>query len=234
MNYLPCSKRLAAGALGLCLLFTLAGCGREAAAPSASPSAPASAAPEADPSQDPEGQGGQTASDGLFQAGTWLSDAGRYWFFDEGAASGRTLSLENATGVPFAYTFDGSRAVFSMGIAGNDHGCGVTAGENTLAFTWEDGAAETLTFVSDQSSDEFTFYSDEELEGLALAYYRAQNPGGDTDGLTAAAQANQDGTVTIQVYENLGDHNSNAAWYTVDRVTARGADGNGAEVDLKA
>ena len=66
---------------------------------------------------------------------------------------------------------------------------------------------------------------------LALTYYKERNSAQDTQGLTAAAQTNEDGTVTIQVYENLGDHNSTAAWYTVDRVTAQGTDGNGQAVD---
>ena len=41
-----------------------------------------------------------------------------------------------------------------------------------------------------------------------------------------------DGSVTIQVYENLGDHNSTAAWYTVDRTTAAGTDADGHKVEL--
>ena len=89
-----------------------------------------------------------------------------------------------------------------------------------------------LTYVSDQSSDQFRFYSNQELCDLALTYYNERNIAQDTQGLTAAAQTNEDGTVTIQVYENLGDHNSTAAWYTVDRVTAQGTDGNGQAVDL--
>lgn len=36
----------------------------------------------------------------------------------------------------------------------------------------------------------------------------------------------------IQIYENLGDHNSTAAWYTVDRITGTGTDEAGAEISL--
>ena len=219
-------------ALSLGLTLALAACGSPAGSASQPGSAaPGSSAPASEaPTETPSAPAGQTSS--LFQAGTWLSDQGQYWFFDAGEASGRTAGLEDGTGVPFAYTFDGAQAVFSIGIAGNDHSCDVTTGENTLTLRWEDGATEVLTYVSDQGSDQFQFHSNRELEELALAYYQAQNPGEDTGGLTAAAQTNEDGTVTIQVYRNLGDHNSNAAWYTVDRVTGQGSDGNGQAVDL--
>lgn len=77
-------------------------------------------------------------------------------------------------------------------------------------------------------------YTEQELCNLALDYYQA-NSGTSSEQaqeLSAAAQTNADGTVTIQVYQNLGDHNSTAAWYTVDPVTAQGTDGNGQSVDL--
>lgn len=219
-------------ALSLGLTLALAACGSPAGTASQPGSAaPTSSAPVSEaPAETPSAPTEQTSS--LFQAGTWLSDQEQYWFFDAGEASGRTAGLEDGTGVPFAYTFDGAQAVFSMGIAGNDHSCDVTTGENTLTLRWEDGTTEVLTYVSDQSSDQFQFFSNQELCDLALTYYKERNSAQDTQGLTAAAQTNEDGTVTIQVYENLGDHNSTAAWYTVDRITAQGTDGNGQAVDL--
>ena len=39
-----------------------------------------------------------------------------------------------------------------------------------------------------------------------------------------AAMTNEDNTVTVQLYDNLGDHNSTAAWYIVDRFTAEATD----------
>ena len=52
------------------------------------------------------------------------------------------------------------------------------------------------------------------------------------DKATLETMESSGGLTTIQVYENLGDHNSTAAWYTVDRITAQGTDGNGQAVDL--
>lgn len=189
--------------LGLALSLLLAGC---AGAPAPSPS------PAVSPSAPAQSAAPSDAPSAAIQAGTWLSDQGQYWSFDPDGASGRTSSLADGTGTGFAYTVEGDRAVFSMGGA--------------------DGGREVLTYVSSLGSDQFVFYTDQQLCQLALDYYRAHGDGQDTDGLTAAAAANEDGTVTIQVYENLGDHNSTAAWYTVDRTTARGTDAAGQAVDL--
>ena len=61
-----------------------------------------------------------------FTPGTWLSDTGQYYFFDENGADGRTASLEDGTGVGFSYTLDGARANFSMGAADNSSPCTVS------------------------------------------------------------------------------------------------------------
>ena len=67
---------------------------------------------------------------------------------------------------------------------------------------------------------------------MALEDYRAKNDP-DDESLQAAAMDNGDGTSTIQIYQNLGDHNSTAAYYIVDRCTGEGQNiSNGTEVDL--
>lgn len=223
-------KRYLAGVLCLALSLTmlLAACTPKDTSPTTpaeDPTTQGSAASSEPPASSPAGE---TA----FTPGTWLSDAGQYYFFDEDGASGRTASLEDGTGVGFTYTLDGTQAAFSMGAADNTSVCTVTVDSDTAALEWEGGAVEHLTYVSDQGSDDFRFYSNQELSDLAVAYYKAHSSGQEGSSLTAAAQTNDDGTVSIQVYENLGDHNSTAAWYTVDRLTGAGTDGAGAEVNL--
>lgn len=167
-----------------------------------------------------------------FDPGTWLSDAGQYYFFDTDGASGRTASLEDGTGVGFSYALEGTRATFHMGAADNSSVCTVTLDGDAATLEWEDGTTERLTYVSDQGSDSFQFSSNQELADMALTYYKDTNHAQENENLTSAAQTNDDGSVTIQVYENLGDHNSTAAWYTVDRLTGAGTDADGAEVNL--
>ena len=173
-----------------------------------------------------------SASGAVFTPGTWLSDAGQYYFFDEDGVSGRTASLENGTGVGFSYTVDGTQATFAMGAADNSSVCIVTIDGDAATLEWGDGTTEHLTYVSNQGSDDFQFYSNQELSDMAVAYYSEHNSSQDNSNLTAAAQTNDDGSVSIQVYENLGDHNSTAAWYTVDRTTGTGTDASGGEINL--
>lgn len=194
------------------------------------------------PTEDPSSQDGVESTDPsstvpaeeeiVFDPGTWLSDAGQYYFFDTDGSSGRTASLEDGTGVGFSYTLEGTQATFHMGAADNSSVCTVTLDGDAATLEWEDGTTEHLTYVSNQGSDSFQFYSNQELADMALTYYKDTNHEQGNGNLTSAAQTNDDGSVTIQVYENLGDHNSTAAWYTVNRLTGAGTDANGAEVNL--
>lgn len=222
-------KRYSAGiaclAISLALLMAACGsAGSDASAPAQPPSASDNASAETSSASPDE--------NAAFTPGTWLSDGGQYYFFDEGDATGRTASLEDGTGVGFTYSMAGTEAAFSMGAADNTSTCTVSRDGDTVTLEWADGTTEHLTYVSGQGAGTFRFYSNQELADLALNFYKETNDAQDSQNLAAAAQTNDDGSVSIQVYENLGDHNSTAAWYTVDRVSAAGTDGSGHEVDL--
>ncbi len=73
-------------------------------------------------------------------------------------------------------------------------------------------------------------YTTKELEKMALDYYEKQTGYRPSH---VASDVNQDGTVSIQLYDNMGDHNSTSAWYTVDPKTAVGTDILGDKIDLK-
>lgn len=213
--------------LAVSFMMLLAACSSTGADSSASAQPPA--ASDSTSAKMPSASPNETAA---FTPGTWLSDGGQYYFFDAGGTTGRTASLEDGTGVGFTYSLVGTEADFSMGAADNTNSCTVSRNGDTVTLEWADGATEHLTYVSEQGSDTFQFYSNQELAGLALSFYRENNGAQDTQTLTSAAQTNEDGSVSIQVYENLGDHNSTAAWYTVDRMTAAGTDNSGNEVNL--
>lgn len=229
-------------------LVVLSGCQN---APSSSPatdsSSTQSSSSQPSGSQDitPEGSGQPDASGSQpqqtvqspFLSGTWLAKGGswgdQYYFFNPDGSTGGTASLESGTGVSFTYEVSDTQVTFHMGSADNTQVCAIqNQGEQALTLVWEDGSKEELSYVSDQGAEDFQFYSNHDLCQMALRLC-AQENGVEEDSLEVAAVTNEDGSVSIQVYQNLGDHNSTAAWYTVDRFTAQGRnDSTGEPVDL--
>ena len=168
-------KKTWAGALSLplSLVMLLTACGSQNAEPS-EPAGSASNPPESSAvSSAPSDASSEPV---VFTPGTWLSDGGQYYFFDEGGATGRTASLDNGTGVGFSYATDGVKADFAMGGADNSSPCTVRRDGDTITLEWESGSTEHLTHVSEQGSDSFQFYSNQELADLALDYYQESNP----------------------------------------------------------
>jgi len=109
--------------------------------------------------------------------------------------------------------------------------------EDEFILHWEHTLPETLTFVQEWEAtlEDFPFHCNAELGQLALDYYSVNSgvPFEEIVGMQLGVMTNVDNTVTIQLYENLGDHNSTAAWYVVDRFTATGIDlTSGEEVNL--
>ena len=72
-------------------------------------------------------------------------------------------------------------------------------------------------------------YTEEELSKMALEYYEKKNgyrPG------HSAAEKNDSGMVTIQLYDSFSDHNSTCDWYTINPKTGKGTNTMGEEIDL--
>lgn len=175
-------------------------------------------------------------NDTVFRAGTWMAQCGptsRYYFFGEDGASGRFVNMEDGAGADFTYIQTGDRGVLSLIGSGAGAVCQVIVlDQDHITLEWENQPAETMTYVSGLSAEQFHFYTHEELARMALEDYWAKNYPVD-ESLMAAAMDNGDGTSTIQIYQNLGDHNSTAAYYVVDRCTGEGQNiSNGTNVDL--
>ena len=167
----------------------------------------------------------------LFLPGVWRGEDSYFFFHEDG--SGQLLNFEYGIGVGFQMEpFTGDSLTFHMGAADNNTVFGVSdvTGES-VTLTTDDGTNDTLVYVCEGDSETFSFYSNEEAQTLALSFYQAQT------GYTpqyAAVQNNADGTLTIQLYDEVDGHNSTSAWYTVDRVTLVGTDDmTGETVDLK-
>ncbi len=83
-----------------------------------------------------------------------------------------------------------------------------------------------------ENTNETTYYTNDELCSMALDFYQKET-GEDISNLMVAAENLENDQVIIQLYTNLGDHNSTAAWYIVDRKTAEGTTPLDEKIDLK-
>lgn len=167
----------------------------------------------------------------LFLPGVWRGEDSYFFFHEDG--SGQLLTFEYGIGVGFQMEpFTGDSVTFHMGAADDNTVFGVSdvTGES-VTLTTEDGTNDTLVYVCEGDSETFSFYSNEEARTLALSFYQAQTGYAPQ---YAGVQNNADGTLTIQLYDEVDGHNSTSAWYTVDRVTLVGTDDmTGDTVDLK-
>ncbi len=203
-------------------------------APVSSASEPESAADSADepagtadtPAESTADTSEQQTAEGTSEAdlssvlpGAWRGDDGYYIFRADG--SGSTRDFEMGIGVAFAYEVNGTDIMFHMAAADDNTPVEVLDfSEYGITLKFEDGTTEQLVNASNDP-DSFVFYTDEDLQKLALAYYQANY------GYTPSScgiQHQEYGLATIQLYDSLDDHNSTAAWYTVDRITLYGSD----------
>ncbi len=169
----------------------------------------------------------------MFTSGVWKVategiPTGYYIIYEDGKG-GATIDFETNIGSAFEYSISDNEVTFSFGSADNKTVCKILSNEKThLKLEFPDGVIKELWHDENLSPDPdaLVFYSNIELCDMALNYYTANN---DYTPSGVAAVTNPDGTVTIQLYDNLGDHNSTAAWYTVDRFTAKGTDDNSGE-----
>ena len=140
-----------------------------------------------------------------------------------GNADKLSFRTEGEIGLGFCYEIDGENIVFRIGAEDAEiKGSLSITDADHAEIIWADGRKDSMTFVSEEGSDTFHFYTNEELCAMAIAYYTDAT--GEVAPL-AAADLGTD-TVTIQLYNNLGDHNSTYAWYQVNRLTGKVIDVN--------
>ena len=138
----------------------------------------------------------------VFKPGVWRGEDSYFFFHEDN--SGQLLSFENGMGVGFQVEqpADDGTVTFHMGAA-------------------DDGQTDTLVYVGEGDDNTFRFYTDEELQQIALNYYQAQTGYAPQ---YSGIKSNNDGTATIQLFDQVDDHNSTSAWYTIDRVTLKGTE----------
>lgn len=174
-------------------------------------------------------------ADDVFRHGTWFCVKGdaalAYLSFDTDGKTGELYNLVD--GEPKEYTYsviDNTVSIsgdfeelFSDNMEQLD--------EDTIVLNPQSDEQVVLTYVSDKNSEEFTFYTVEQLLEMAREYQK-KNEGYESVGATYTDNA--DMTVTIQLTTDNGEQVITDASYTVDRITAEGRnDLSGTEIDLK-
>lgn len=104
------------------------------------------------------------------------------------------------------------------------------ADENKDTSVYTQQTQDNNTNTTENNTKATEGYTQAELEKMALDYYEAKTGYRPS---SVASQVNADGTVAIQLYDNLEDHISTSDWYTVDSKTAVGTNTLGESIDLK-
>ena len=144
-----------------------------------------------------------------------------FYIMDEAQPTGTRLDFENGSSTSFEYEIGINEIMFYFDTSDGELYT-VTGGDlSCTQLELPDGTAMSLIYDDSLTISATEFYSNDELCVMALDLYSAQT--GYTPSC-AAAISNSDGTVTIQLYDNLDDHNSTSAWYTIDRFTGEGTD----------
>ena len=233
-------------AVALCLsLFSLNGCAQQQEEPAQQPPQEQIEAPAPTPAEQPAPEQGEqivtqpelpeSQPVHHIPTGVWLAktDLGysNYYYFNSEEQNGRYLSLDYGLGMTFNYEGSGDELVFLMGDNAEAHPALVEHTEDdSFILHWENNLPEKMVLISEGTLDEFHFYSNDELTRMSMAHFARS---GNTPTSLAAAMTNEDNTVTVQLYDNLGDHNSTSAWYILDRFTAKGTNlMSGEEIDL--
>ena len=196
--------RLTAIAAALALLFCTAGCLDDASA-----------------SDNRTEDGVYYDSGKTFCRGVWAADDGEkllgYYVFSD-AENGRFDEIQIGMGVPFNVKTKNNKADFSLGAADFTEPATVeNAGKGKRTLTWSsDKRVENLTLLGEQEPDTFRFYSQKNLEEMALDYYEA-NVG--TRPQSAEITLAAAGTASILLYGSKGKE---LAGYVVDNITGKG------------
>lgn len=174
------------------------------------------------------------SQDYSFRSAVWLAkdtadDSERYFrFFDD--ANGIMLEQETGTGVGFTCELTPEKGTFHFGAPDTSTTVEfIWLDENTVALNWSDGKQEVLTFLRENGAEELTFFSNEQLSAMALAYCEGHT--GYRPSMVSTI-INMDETISIQLYDLVDDHTSTTDWYTVDRYTGTGFDILSQPVDL--
>lgn len=106
-------------------------------------------------------------------------------------------------------------------------------GEDTAELTEADKTVRRLRYCSDDTFERFQFFTDEELQSMALSYFETYSSR-NTSNLMVYVSDNEDQTVDIYLYVVANGTQNILEIYSLDRFSAAGTCKNGEVIDLCA
>lgn len=166
-----------------------------------------------------------TPSD-YFTPGVWTSlntdDTGNFYIFDQDGLHGRMIPMADADGIDFTYSIDGSTMTMYVGEEFTPYNAELERtdeGHVIIHMTFL-GTQDELTFLSDVSAGDFTFYPAARLAKMAENYYKAQT-GKDLAGVEYLISENDMVVLNLWVKDENG-WRRDVDSYTVSMFTASG------------
>ena len=174
-----------------------------------------------------------------FAPGIWWSFCNSGDIYYEFSTDGTGMRVYQADGFKEGFTYemkDGYAVFYFAGNAGGtDEYTRAKAedrGDGALLTFENDSHTEELVYRGNISFDDFSFYTNKELEDMAREYYKQHSDSGYEPEFCDVSQSDSNTDIVIHLYDIFDDHSATVAWYYVDRFTGKGKDLMDKEVDL--
>ncbi len=178
----------------------------------------------------------QVSENCMLKPGVWYSyndKRSSYYFISPDGTMARRVDVADALSTVFQYecispethlykyyTSTGA-STFTINITGED----------TAEMTDADNTVSRMKYRSDETFEKFQFFSDEELQNMALTYFSTYSSR-NTNNLQKYVVDNEDETVDVYLYVYANGAQNILEIYSIDRFTASGTCKNGEIIDL--
>lgn len=168
--------------------------------------------------------------DGVWQA-LYKTGESRLFFINSEENSFSLINPDKGIGLPSQYEYLPGLGIYKLHIASEENTENwrvIENNNNTAAISNAEGDVITLFYLSNESIGTFTYYTLDELSGMARACYEKQY--GSSEGIEFSATMNADGSFFANI--NGTKDGEKVVSYTVDMQTAKGTDNAFETVDL--
>lgn len=172
----------------------------------------------------------------MLKPGVWYAyneEACSYYFISPDGMNARKVDVLDAMSTVFRYeniSAEKHEYKYYTSTGSSTFVLNITS-EETAELIEKDKPVSRLKYCSDTTFEHFQFFSDEELENMALSYYSTYSSRNNSNLLIYTVD-NEDETVDIYLYVVLNGKENILEIFSLDRFTASGTSRNGEIIDL--